>query len=136
MRRWPALALLGALLAPASLGALLALALPGAAPAWAAPATASTYCEGRLMLERFEIRGTPGPMGRTNYTAHLRSLHTATLSVVVLFAGDALGRPGGQPRAMRAGARAAFALGYHPKRPGAPPMTADRLAGATRISCR
>jgi hypothetical protein len=104
--------------------------------ALASPAAASSYCEGRLVLERFEVRGTPGPMGRTNYTAHLRNTHSGSLRVVVLLTGDALGRPRGQPRAMRAGTRAAFALGYHPKRPGAPPMKADRLAGAMRVSCR
>jgi len=104
--------------------------------ALASPAAATTYCEGRLVLERFDIRGTPGPMGRTTYTAHLRNIHSGTLRVVVLFVGDALDRPSGQPRAMRAGARAAVPLGYHPRRPGAQPMTADRLAGAMRISCR
>lgn len=112
------------------------MALLGALLALASPAAASTYCGGRLVLERFEIRGTPGPMGRTNYTAHLRNTHSGPLRVVVLFVGDAMDRPRGQPRAMHAGARAAVRLGYHPRRPGAQPMTADRLAAAVRISCR
>lgn len=113
---------------------LLAMtALPLALPAAAQPVT---YCNGRLTAERFEVRGTTGSQPRSHFTAHLRNTHSVPLRVVVLFTGDALGRPEGTPRSLPPGATWSVALGYQNRRPGVPPMTPDRLAAATRISCQ
>jgi len=104
----------------------------------AAPAAAQTmtFCNGRLTAEGFEIRGIAGPQNRSHYLAHLRNTHSVPLRVVVLFTGDALGRPEGTPRSLPPGALWTVALGYQTRRPGVPPMTPDRLAAATRVSCQ
>ncbi len=110
---------------------LLASLLPAAAIAQPV-----TYCNGRLVAEGFEVRGIAGPQGRSHYLAHLRNAHSVPLRVVVQFTGDALGRPDATPRSLPPGALWTVALGYQVRRPGAPPMTPDRLAAATRASCR
>lgn len=104
----------------------------------AEPATAQSgaYCNGRLTAESFEVRGTTGPEGRSHFLAHLRNTHSVPIRVVVLFTGDALGRPDGRPRSLPPGEVSTVALGYQNRRPGLPPMTPDRLAAATRISCQ
>lgn len=107
----------------------LLLALPAAAQPVA-------YCNGRLTAERFEVRGTTGSQPRSHFLAHLRNTHSVPLRVVVLFAGDALDRPDGRPRSLPPGGTWTVALGYQNRRPGVQPMTPDRLAAATRISCQ
>jgi|LNFM01.2.fsa_nt_gb hypothetical protein len=115
--------------------ALLALAMTALVSA-AATAQPVTFCNGRLTAEGFEVRGLAGPQGRSHYLAHLRNTHSVPLRVVVLFTGDALGRPEGTPRSLPPGALWTVALGYQTRRPGVPPMTPDRLAAATRVSCQ
>lgn len=114
-------------------GLLATAALLLALPAAAQP---TTYCNGRLTAESFEVRGTTGQNPRSHFVAHLRNTHSVPLRVVVLFTGDALGRPEGTPRSLPPGAAWTVALGYQNRRPGVPPMTPDRLAAATRISCQ
>jgi hypothetical protein len=119
------------------------LALPGAIrPAAAQPGASQpgaaqpvTYCNGRLTAERFEVRGLAGPEGRSHFMVHLVNTQSVPLRVVVLFTGDALDRPEGTPRGMPPGGRLTAHLGHQTRRPGVPPMTPDRLAAATRISC-
>lgn len=105
--------------------------------AWPAAAWAEiqVYCSGRVVIERFVVLGTPGAQGRTNYSAHLRNTRGVPQRLVVVMAGDALGRPTGRRLTLPGNGRMVLPLGYHPRRPGTPPLTPERLAQATRISC-
>lgn len=105
--------------------------------AWPGGACAQVqvYCGGRVIIERFVVLGTPGAQGRTNYSAHLRNTRGTPQPLVVVMAGDALGRPMGQRITLPGNGRMVLPLGYHPRRPGMPPLTPERLAEATRISC-
>jgi hypothetical protein len=120
---------MGFRLAPALVFGLL-LAWPGAARA-----DSQVYCAGRVVIERFVVLGTPGPQGRTDYSAHLRNTRGVPQPLVVVMAGDALGRPTGRRLTLPGNGRMVLPLGYHPRRPGTPPLTPERLAQATRISC-
>lgn len=111
---------------------------PGASqPGTTQPGTTQpvTYCNGRLTAERFEVRGLAGPEGRSHLMVHLVNTQGVPLRVVVQFTGDARDRPEGTPRSMPPGGRLTAHLGHQTRRPGMLPMTPDRLAAATRISC-
>jgi hypothetical protein len=113
-----------------------ALALP-LALGLAEPAQAQiqAYCSGRVIAERFTVTGTPGPMGRSLYSVDLRNTRGNPIRIIVSMAGDALGRPLAQPFTVSGHGRLTLPLGYHPRRPGAPPLTPQRLAEATRLTC-
>jgi hypothetical protein len=114
--------------------AILALLSLFAAP-HRARAEAHVYCAGRVVVERFVVLGTPGPQGRSHYSAHLRNTRGVPQNLVVVMAGDALGRPMGQRLTLPGHGRMVLPLGYHPRQPGRPALTPQRLAEATRISC-
>jgi hypothetical protein len=88
-----------------------------------------------VVVERFVVLGTPGAQGRSHYSAHLRNTRGTPQNLIVMMAGDALGRPMGQRVTLPGHGRMVLPLGYHPRQPGRPPLTPQRLAEATRISC-
>jgi hypothetical protein len=114
----------------AALAPLLAIALPEPAQA-----QIQAYCSGRVIAERFTVTGTPGSMGRSNYSVDLRNTRGNPIRIMVSMAGDALGRPVAQMFTLSGHGRLTLPLGYHPRRPGTPPLTPQRLSEATRLSC-
>lgn len=106
------------------------LALPNAGQA-----QVRSYCEGRIVTERFTVLGSGGSMGRSNYSTDLRNTRGNPIRFVVIMSGDALGRPVGQLFTIPGNGRLTLPLGYHPRRPGVPPLTPQQLAEAVRISC-
>jgi len=105
--------------------------LPAAAQIHAVP---TTYCDGRLVAERFETAVQPGAMGRAVYSVRLHNPGGAALRFRLQFVADALNKPLGE-HSLAARARRDMVLGHAMNLPGRAPLRGQQLPDALRVSC-
>ena len=97
---------------------------------------AAAYCDDTLLVESFETRVDPPPRGIVSYAAVLRNTLDRERRYVLVVTATLFHRPAGLARTLPAGGTVTVELGYQPWQPGVAPLRGDRLAQATRISCR
>lgn len=114
-------------------GLVLAMSVPAAARA---QEPAAAYCGDTLLVERFDTHVDPPPRGIVTYSAVLRNALDEERSFVLVVTATLFQRPSSAPRTIPAGGTVTVELGYQAWQPGVAPLRGDRLAQATRISCR
>jgi hypothetical protein len=114
-------------------GLVLAASVLGTARA---EGPAATYCGDTLRAESFETRVEPPPRGIVTYSVVLRNTLDQDRSFVLVVTATLFNRPSSAPRTIPAGGTMTVELGYQAWQPGVAPLRGDRLAQATRISCR
>lgn len=113
----------------------LGLLMMAAGPA-RAQEPAAAYCDNALVVERFETHVDPPPRGIVTYSALLRNTTEHERRYVLVVTATLFNRPSSALRTIAAGGTATIELGYQAWQAGVAPLRGDRLAQATRVSCR